>query len=162
MPGELEAAASGPAGWATGLVIAVLGAWKAYRTLKDTSGDDRAVARKEDYIDDLVERIAHLEKRADMFAAEKNMAVLEEAKAKAKLEVAIGKMEILQGELDAIKENRVEAKELVKKLGEQIDQLREENERLKKRIKELEDHINSCEGARPEMAVPVKWEDPQS
>jgi chromosome segregation ATPase len=162
MAGELDAVASGPAGWLTGALLAVLGVWKAYRTIKTTTGDDRAVARREDYQDDLISRIDHLEKRADMFAAEKNMAVLEEAKAKGKLEAALGKMEILQTELDGIKASRVEAKELVQKLGEQINQLRDENERLKKRIKELEDHINSCEGARPEMAVPVKWEDAQS
>lgn len=162
MSGEIEAAASGPAGWLTGALLAVLGVWKAYRAIKTTTGDDRAISRREDYQDDLVGRIAHLEQRADMFAAEKNMAVLEEAKAKGKLEAALGKMDLLQTELDAIKENRAEAKELVKKLGEQIDQLREENERLKKRIKELEDHINSCDGSRPEMAIPVKWEDPQS
>ena len=156
MSGEIEAAASGPAGWLTGSLLAVLGVWKAYRTIKDTAGDDRAIARKEDYQDDLVARIDHLEKRADMFAAEKNLAVLEEAKAK-------GKLEALQGELQAVKDSRVEAKELVKKLGEQIDLLREENSRLKARVAELEALVYICPtpptipADKPEMHIPLTY-----
>lgn len=160
MAGEIEAAAAavvdasgGGAVWKSviGFLLALLG-WKGYREIKGANGADRAVARQDDFQEDLLARINKVESRCDTFAAERNLALEGEAKAK-------GQLEALRGELDVIKSSRVEAKELVKKLGEQIDQLRDENERLKKRIAELEAHIRSCEGSRPEMATPLRWED---
>jgi chromosome segregation ATPase len=151
---------------ATAITIALTVGYKAYRRVSGDKADDRQVARQEDFVDDLLkankvltERLDVLEKRADTFAAERNYALGQEAGLK-------GEVNLLKGRVTDLTEAKETAKRLTEQLGRQIDKLREENISLRKHVEVLEEIIKKGGGGsmppRPELAIPLKWEDPAS
>jgi cell division protein FtsB len=150
---------------ATAITIAVTVGYKAYRKVNDDKTGDRQVARQEDFVEDLMKantilaaRMETLEKRADTFAAERNFALGQES-------VLKGKVQLLEGRITDLAEAKESAKRLTEQLGRQIDKLREENVALRKHVEVLEEIIRKGgDGTppRPEMDIPLKWEDPAS
>jgi chromosome segregation ATPase len=149
---------------ATAITIAATVGYKAYRKVTEDKTCDRQVARQEDFVEDLMKanatlaaRMETLEKRADTFAAERNFALGQES-------VLKGKVQLLEGRIADLAEARESAKRLTEQLGRQIDKLREENVALRKHVEVLEDIIRKGGGGstppRPEMDIPLKWEDP--
>ena len=150
----------------TAITIALTVGYKAYRRVSEDKTGDRQVARQEDFVDDLLkankvltERLDVLEKRADTFAAERNYALGQEAGLK-------GEVNLLKGRVTDLTEAKESAKRLTEQLGRQIDKLREENVALRKHVEVLEETIKKGGGGsmppRPEMDIPLKWEDPAS
>ena len=148
----------------TAITIALTVGYKAYRRVSEDKTGDRQVARQEDFVDDLLkankvltERLDVLEKRADTFAAERNYALGQEAGLK-------GEVNLLKGRVTDLTEAKESAKRLTEQLGRQIDKLREENVALRKHVEVLEEIIKKGGGGlmppRPELAIPLKWEDP--
>lgn len=148
---------------ATAITIALTVGYKAYRRVSEDKTGDRQAARQEDFVGDLMkankdltDRLDVLEKRADTFAAERNYALGQEATLK-------GKVQLLEGRIADLAEAKETAKRLTEQLGRQIDKLREENISLRKHVEVLEEIIRKGGGGatppRPEMDIPLKWED---
>jgi hypothetical protein len=128
--------------WAgLGTLIVTLGTvgYSAMRRFKIDGFEDRQVARKEDFVDDLMKRMADLEKRTDEAFNERNRAIAAEA--------------TLLGKMDA-------AKTLMAALDEKVSDLRRENSTLKERIEQLEAIIRKGGGnPPPNNPIVTAWAD---